>query len=462
VKKKSRSQPWQWCNVVREGEAERHLWQFRPRGTACQLIREHSAVGAERLPAKVGGKDFQTLFQPKLNIAWLPPGEVFLSVVVLPTSDPAELKDMLELQLEKLSPLPAAQTAWTFLPLPGGDGNQSRVLLVVVPRHAIAAFLGRLEAEGYLADRLDLSQIDELLTCLAGGDGVWVLPRRIRDRLFAVIAWVIDGKAHHVGLTLLPETNWQEVIKTQFAQVVWAGELDGWLHQQPAARLVAEPGLAAEFEPVLRELTGQPVEQVEPLAEPELARLTADRSRQEQLVPLLPPDVAARYRQTFVDRIWMRSLGAVVLLYLFGVLGYFAGIEWARQQQDAAKASYQSVARRYTNTVELAQRVKILQNQMSLKYAALDTFKAVAEKLPEGMALTSFSFQRGTKVLLFGTAPQNEPAKITAFVGSLQSAEADGRRLFSAITSPTIRVDPANAQTRWSFDCVLANPELQR
>ena len=456
---KKPKEQWQQCNVLRESASERRLWQFRPRGPACTLVREHAAVGSERLPAKAIAKDFQSLWQKKLNVAWLPPGDVFLSVVELPTTDAAEIQGMLELQLEKLSPLPAAQTAWTYVPLPRREGALTRVLLVVASRHAVEAFLGRLEAEGFLADRLELPQVDELLACLGQGDGVWVFPRRTKERFFALIAWVAGDEVRHVGLTFLPETGWPEVIKSQLAQVVWASELDGWLSAEPTAHLVAEGELAAEFELLLREFSGQSVDVRQPQAEPALAQLTATRARASQPVALLPAEYATRYRQLFADRIWMRSLGAVVMLYLLGVLGYFAAIEWARHQQDSVKQAHRGIAQTYTNTLQTAQRVKILQNQMNLKYAALDSFKAVAEQMPEGLILNSFSFQRGSKVALFGSAPQNEPGKITDFVRNLQAVEANGRRIFSNVTSPSIRANPTTGQNSWSFECELANPE---
>lgn len=459
---KKKKQPWQTCNVVRESETERRLWQFRPRGNGCVMTREYAAVGSQRLPAKASAKDFQTLFKQSLNVAWLPPGEVFLSIVVLPTKDLSEIKDMLDLQLEKLSPLPAAQTSWTYIPLPGRDESQTRVLLIVIPRHVVTSFLGRLESEGYLADRLDLPQIDELLASIDQGDGIWVFPRKIKDRSLALVAWIIDGEVQHVGLTFLPEENWQAVFKSQFAQVVWAGELDGWLKATPEAHLVAEGDLAADFEPVLRELTSKPVDLRPPHSEQELAQRTADRCKDSQTVPLLPPEYATRYRQVFVDRIWMRSLGTVVLVYLFGVLGYFAAIQWASQQKDSVQSTRNSLAQTYTNTLELVQRVNILKDQMNLKYAALDSFKTVAEKLPEGMTLSSFGFQRGSKVLLFGTAPQNEPAKITAYVAALQAATTGSNRLFKTVSSPSIRVDPGKAQNRWEFNLELANPENEQ
>ena len=58
------------------------------------------------------------LWQPRLNIAWLPTESVFFRVVQLPPSTFAETLAMVELQLEKLSPLPVGQMLWGLYVLP--------------------------------------------------------------------------------------------------------------------------------------------------------------------------------------------------------------------------------------------------------------------------------------------------------------------------------------------------------
>ncbi|HAV64213.1 MAG TPA: hypothetical protein DCY13_17835, partial [Verrucomicrobiales bacterium] len=288
-KKKER---WQSCNVMRIGAADRRLWNLRAKGQGFALAREYTVVGQEKLPAPVVTKDFQSVWQKKLNVAWLPPGEVFLSSVELPTSDPDEIQGMLELQMEKLSPLPATQTVWTYVPLPRAEGALSRVLLVVAGRHAVEAQLGKLEADGFFADRLELPQIDELLAVLGQGDGIWTFPRRSGEHHSVVTAWIADGELRHVGLSHLPPAGWQTVFKNQLAQVAWSGELEGWFQSGADTHVVAAGDLAAEFEPVLREFSGREVDVREPIAEATLAQLTAARAAAGQPVPLLPAEFA--------------------------------------------------------------------------------------------------------------------------------------------------------------------------
>ena len=104
---------WHSCNILQSASDIRNLWQFSAGGRII-LQREVANLPTEPLPAKMVSKDWQTLFQPKLNVAWLPADKVFLRVVQIPKSDPAETQSMLELQLEKLSPLPVAQVVWGF------------------------------------------------------------------------------------------------------------------------------------------------------------------------------------------------------------------------------------------------------------------------------------------------------------------------------------------------------------
>src|SRR6266511_2555029 len=96
---------WHSANVLGAGGDVRYLWQFSAR--SFNLQREESKLPKEPFSPKIVIKDWHTLYQPKLNIAWLPADRVFLRVVQLPsTDDLAEMTSMVELQLEKLSPLP--------------------------------------------------------------------------------------------------------------------------------------------------------------------------------------------------------------------------------------------------------------------------------------------------------------------------------------------------------------------
>src|SRR5262245_557727 len=61
------------CNVLDVGPEARQVWQFEARAGNYVLNREQTCLEGERLAPKLVGKDWRSLFQTKLNIAWLPP-----------------------------------------------------------------------------------------------------------------------------------------------------------------------------------------------------------------------------------------------------------------------------------------------------------------------------------------------------------------------------------------------------
>src|SRR2546421_6240685 len=192
---------WHSCNILHSAHDVRNLWQFSA-GSKIALQRQIAALPTEPLPHKVVAKDWQTLFQPKLNVAWLPADKVFLRVVQIPKSDPAEMQAMLELQLEKLSPLPVAQVVWGFELLPPApvadtmttlEGEMQTAIVIIVARAQVEEFLGQLETQEYLADRLELPLLDQLRASNVKEDGAWIYPGAGGDQYSCLVAWWYGG-----------------------------------------------------------------------------------------------------------------------------------------------------------------------------------------------------------------------------------------------------------------------------
>src|SRR5437870_4498967 len=150
------------CNVLEVGVEARHLWKFDADNGGFALSRQQTSLAGEPLPARTVAKDWRSLWQRKLNVAWLPSEQVFLRVAQFPRSDFNETLAMVELQLEKLSPMPVAQIVWSIHVLPHTEGNLQTVIVMIVARNVVEEFLGQLEGQGYLADRLELSLLDQL------------------------------------------------------------------------------------------------------------------------------------------------------------------------------------------------------------------------------------------------------------------------------------------------------------
>jgi hypothetical protein len=455
----AKTQRWTSCNVLAPVGAERVLWQYSRKGETATLEFERRFTAEEALPADRIGKTFRHTWQPRLNIAWLPPEQVFLRVVELPPAEPAELPALVEFQLEKLSPLPAAQSVWGVEPLPSPPGGPVTVLLLIADRAAVEAHLGTLEQAGYRPDRLELPAVRELLALPRPTDGIVLLADLDAGQLTALTAWWVEGKLRHVSLGRFADNagTADRLIET-LRRTAWAGELEGWLADLPPVSLVAEPTLAARFDAALKDFSGHEVRWQERLSP---AQVAAGSATDRTPVNLLPPEVALRYRREFVDRLWMRALGAVALVYVFAVLGYLAYLSILDYQKGSVDHQIALETANHNQALQLRARVEILQEQVNLKFAALDCWKAAAEALPDSMTLSSLTFQRGKKLGLVGSVPPDQQGKVTEYNAALSKATIGGRPLFSSVTTKSIQTPGRpGAEATWSLECEINRRDL--
>jgi hypothetical protein len=450
------------CSVLQVAPDARNLWQFGPRNNSLALSREQTCPADSSLPSGMVGKDWTNLWQRKLNIAWVPPEHVFLRVVQLPQSTLEETVSMVDLQLEKLSPVPVAQIVWGIQTLPHPKGPLQTVVVVIVARSIVEDFLGKLENAGFLADRLEMPALDQLQATLGSGNGAWIYPTMTGAHPVALVAWRYDGILQNLDLATLPSTNRAGALREQLTQLAWAGELEGWLTSPPSWHLVADPPVAAEWEGLLREGLQEPVEVLSPVPTRELARLTAIRATQsEEQANLLPPEYALRYQQDFVDRLWMRALGATVMLYIAVVAVYLVALRVAVYRTTAVEKEVAQWSPYYTNAMQLKARYQVLKDRQELKFAALDCWKAVASLLPEEVSLDGYNFSDGKRLNLNGTAPVGQVQQLYAFEGAIRKVEINGQPLFAQSKGESLSYQTRGNDITWSFSLELKRLEIQ-
>ena len=446
---------WHSCNVLQAGTDARRLWQFATGNSQVALSAEQRLVSSAPLPAKLITKDWRTLWQKKLNIAWLPAEQVFLRIIHLPKCEPEELRSMVELQLEKLSPLPVNQIVWSFEVVPQSSGELRTVIVIIAERSLVEDFLGKLESAGYLADRLELPFLHQLLTTPIDGDGVWIYLQPAEARTLYLTAWWCGGTLQQVNLLNLPAGEaGAAALGAQLNQIAWAGEIEGWLASPPRWHLVADHASAAGWESALRQWASEPIDLVPPLATQALAALTAQRAaRSESKANLLPPEFSARYQQQFIDRLWMRGLGALALVYMAAVLIYFGALNVLKYKASKVQDQVTALSANYTNALQLKERVRILQEQVNLKFAALDCWKVASELLPPEVTLTSFSFSKGVRLSLRGNTSADDQSKIAEYNEAMSKATLNGATLFTQVNPYNIAINGNTAA--WSFECTL-------
>jgi hypothetical protein len=190
-----------------------------------------------------------------------------------------------------------------------------------------------------------------------------------------------------------------------------------------------------------------------------LAELGARFQLRPAAVSLVPADVVQKRRDQFIDGLWMKGLGALGMAYLFFVFCYMVALKIQEYRLDNVRDEANAMARSYTNSLQLKAQVAVLQDQMSLRYAALDAWRAAIENLPATLTLGQLDFARGRTLDLSGTVASESTADVTKFNSDLKKVEVGGQPLFAKVDAAQITSQPGAASARWSFKAELKRTE---
>ncbi|MCD6052057.1 MAG: hypothetical protein K0Q55_3475 [Verrucomicrobia bacterium] len=450
------------CNVLSAEPTRREVWRFTRNGNRCVPAGQKALGITEPLPANWVAKGWSHLWNPKLNVAWLPDDKVFLRVLHLPPCEESEVLSMVEFQLEKLSPLPLTQIVWTIEHVKtaqAAPGTPRTVLVLIASRDVVEEHLGRLEAGGYQADRLELPTIHELIERPVAENSAWIYPRKEGDNASCVIAWWFGGVLQQVSLfRLTTEGNWERELQDQVAKVSWAGEMEGWFAPPFRWHLVADDATASAWLPVVQKVAEGQVDVVRPKPLPELATASAVHALRNGLNPgLMPADHVTKYRQQFAERLWMRGLGVIALLYVLAVGIYLGALQYRTYQRNSLTRQIEETETDYNKAIQLSEKIKVVEMQTSLRFAALDAWKAIVANLPDGLTLKRLSFDRGYRLTVSGEASPSDGQKVTDFTETLGRLQVNGRRVFKEV--PVANTRRSATVVTWSFSCEFAGGE---
>jgi hypothetical protein len=467
---------WHSCNILHFAADAKRLWQFDAKGSGFALNREQRVPHTETLPGKLVAKNWASLWQPKLNVAWLPPENVFLRVIELPASNADETFSMVELQLEKLSPLPVTQIVWTMHILAPRSGAATKpagaeaattslqtVIVVIAARNVVEEFLGKLESENFLADRLETPMLDRLEAVEPATDGAWLFPLALGEQNAALVAWWYGGAWRNLSFVTLPVAGDRaKDLKDQLAHLTWSGEIEGWLTVPPKWHLVADPATAVDWQEVLQAGLGEPVTLLAPPSVAELAARTARRAALPAKATLLPPEFTTRYHQQFIDRLWLRGLFYAGMAYVFALVIYFSGVGYLSYRTGDVERQVAQISNDFTNSMQLTAQYKILQERSQLKYAALDCWQLVAQELPPGITLQRSSFADGLRLSLSGQVPSADTQKVIDFYDALRKAKLNGQPMFNPNPSQGDQLvyhQQGGNMVAWNFGLELLHTE---
>ena len=448
------------CNVLSADTSRRELWRFTRNGNRFAPAGQKPIGLGEKLPDNWVGKGWGNIFSPRLNVAWLPADKVFLRVLQLPPCEESEIQSMVEFQIEKISPLPVTQIVWTVEKVPTAQtapGTPRTVLVLIADRSEVEAYLGDLESNGYLADRLELPAIHEIVRQPVTENSAWVYPRQEGEEASCIIAWWFDGILQQITLfRLSAEANWAKELGEQITNVTWSGEVEGWFTSAPKWHLVSTPPLSDKWHPLLQTVTESTVDVVTPKSAQELASMSAAHATRNGLsAGLLPEEFVAKYKQQTSERLWLRLLGFIGLAYFVCAFIYIGVLQYRVYQRNKLDQATQDMKADYDKALQLGEKIEVVETQISLRFAALEAWKSVALNLPEGLTLTDLSFDHGSRLIVVGTSDSDPVSRCTDYTEKLKELKIGDKLLFKEVSLANANKGGNNVW-RWSFSCELS------
>jgi len=147
-----------WAAVA-FGGSRLELTTARTEGTEVTVLQEVTASAAPPdaaadapLQWQYAAQSLRQQFDPGEHrvVTSVECGDVFCQILRLPATDPAELKQMLDLQIDNITPLPLEEVVYSFEPLDIVDG-QTRVLVAIARKATVNERVAALETAGLQA-----------------------------------------------------------------------------------------------------------------------------------------------------------------------------------------------------------------------------------------------------------------------------------------------------------------------
>jgi Tfp pilus assembly protein PilN len=444
---------WTTLRSAKSGyEVEEHrLAKITPAGTALDFAAAETPAAIKRVCGHI-----------KSDLcAGFPSDKTLMRVVDLPTSDPAEMKGMAELQVDKFSPFPVEHMA-VALEVLSQKEKTARVLIVAVQREIVETFGKAFGQAGLLPLWIDVEVMGwwfllkgqgeipekgrkvvlllektgtELIVCQDGipvvfrslGSGQGLSEEDFFTELADETAYTLTtleaerGAADGVKLGL-----WYGAVKAPSKVVV-----------PDAAPLKAQPpagGSSAMLAQKLREVCGVEVDSRSldslPSLTEGLARRTAAKG--DAALNLAPPEWRAQERGRRTKKSLLIASAAFLVVWLAGVSVFVGGLKMQESRRDQLKLSVAVLEKSAAKVKELKDKIASFEQYADRSRSALECLREISALLPQGVELLSFGYKKGASLSLRGECATPEP--IYSYVQALQQSP-----LFTEVKTEGVR-----------------------
>jgi Tfp pilus assembly PilM family ATPase len=383
----------------------------------------------------------------------IPCEDVLCQTLRLPTTEAGELKQMLDLQIDNLTPLPIEEVVYSFEPL-DTLANETRVLVVVARKSAVNERVAALEAAGWPAEivgidalavfrqlaRNGLLPVDAKLNTLVlvgpaaanivvysagkivairsvmlGSHGVDEVALR-EEIQRTLVAAEVERAASETGRTTF--ATWSDALRPRLAALVqtWGGETEFLTNGTSPS-----PSLSVCIETA----TGGAAQ-----------------------LNLLPGEWRERRKKAALRTLLIRGAIGLAAIYVAVLLGFLAFMGVQQAQLRRVQGEIKKLQPQFMKARELSRTLVAMQKQLDTKYSVLEILREVTLLLPENVKFNGFSFKKDETVVVRGQA--QSAALATDYISRLEHSE-----LFSKVTPGNMRSEPGSGLTKFDVTCTL-------
>ncbi|MBU0676509.1 MAG: pilus assembly protein PilM [Verrucomicrobia bacterium] len=442
----------EWTSVrAKKGDAEIHDSQ-----RVALDLSEEAGPGSPEMSAAVKATCRRI---PNVHLS-LPSSQVLMRVVSLPSSDPAEIEGMVELQVDKFSPFPIDRMSVSFEIL-SREENSSRVLIAATQRENVESLGAVFQGAEILPRAIDLEVM-----------GWWELMRAkgcIEESGLQVILLLDESSTELViaqdGLPVLfrsllargeepDETFVTEVAEeTAYTLTTLESEVGGdvlhitcWSWDAVPENMLESLEVECGVKGVARSLDELP-----PLTEG-LARRAL--RRQPAVMDLAPQDWHATEKSRAAKKKLLAATFVFLVLWLGAVGGLWVYLNLQATSYEKLHATSQSLGEPAQEVRRLRSKVQALEQFSDRSRSALECLLEVTVLLPEGVEISSFNYKKGRAVSLRGQAKSANP--IYDFFEALEKSELFTKTDAGGITTKN---DRGERLSEFKVTCQLPEEE---
>ncbi len=384
--------------------------------------------------------------------------EVLCQTLRLPTTQSGELQQMLDLQIDGLSPFPLEEAVYSFEALEKTE-NETRVLVAVARRATVNERVEVLEKAGLPPEvvgidalavfrsfvRRNLLPVDDKLNAF-----VQVTPT-VANVIVYTQSVPVTIRSLLLGEGLLGSAENRAALRDELQRTLVAAQAEQ-AHRQIGLLTLAtwSEKMRAEVEEMSKTWNGATQCYTNGSMPTPGASLCAETASSETArLNLLPEEWRRRRRTAQMRKRLVRGGIAVAALYLLLVIAFLSMMAVQQARLSAVNAEISKRQKAFADAQNIHQLLETMQRQLDKKYSVLEVMRAVCELMPDTVKLNAYSFKKDDTVVLKAQAQ-------SATVGDEFISQLEKCPLFSKIAPGPMRTDAiAGGLTKFDVVCTL-------